>query len=93
MKVIINKTGKVEEVSEKVASRLINKGRAHPAKIDEITEVKTKPIKVVDKIPEVVREVDIIEPIPEQFVDWNEPMEKPKKKSRKKKSKLRKWDG
>jgi len=29
MKIIINKTGKTEEVSEKVASRLINKGKAH----------------------------------------------------------------
>jgi len=92
MKIIINKTGKPDNVSDKVASRLINRGKAHPAIIEEITEVKTKLIKVVDKIPEIVREVDVIEPIPEQFVDRDEPMEKPKKRSRKKKSKVRKWN-
>ena len=61
MKIIINKNGKLEDVPDKVASRLINKGKAHPAPeipfndfipskkeqkiIDEHVEKIDKPIK------------------------------------------------
>ena len=44
MKIIINKNGKLEDVPDKVASRLINKGKAHPAQIGGIVESKI-PIK------------------------------------------------
>ena len=83
MKIIINKTGKIEEVSAKTASRLINKGKAH------FIEESVMPIIELTKEVEVVTEIDLIEPIPEQFVSFEEP--KPKRKSRKKKGKFEDW--
>jgi len=38
MKIIINKTGKPDNVSDKVASRLINKGKAHPAQMGGVVK-------------------------------------------------------
>jgi len=35
MKIVINETDEVQEVSEKVASRLINKGKAHYAPVEK----------------------------------------------------------
>ena len=71
MKIIINKNGKLEDVPDKVASRLINKGKAHPAQIGGIIESKI-PIK---------QENDVI--IPEIIV---EKIKKKSKRSRKKKA-------
>ena len=75
MKIIINKTDKLEDVSDKVASRLINKGKAHyPEKQ-----------KVMPETKEEVIDIDLIEPIPERFTDFEESKEiqetvkKPKK--------------
>ncbi len=99
MKIVINETGKTEEVSAKVASRLINKGKAH------FVEEPVIPIKEPTKEIEVVTDIDLIEPIPERFTSFEElpeitkenvgklktskPIWKPKKKSRKKKSKFK----
>lgn len=85
MKIIINDTNKPDDVPLRVAIRLINKGKAHllpeipfsdyvPSKetqkiIDDYSEKQGWPIK------EKVIEVDVIEPIPEQFVSFNEPKE------------------
>jgi len=92
MKIIINKTGELEEVSSKVASRLINKGKAHPVIIEE--PAITKPVKMVAKIFGEARDIDVIQPIPEQFVNFDESKgKKPKNKSRKKKTTLREWNG
>lgn len=104
MKIIINKTGNVEEVSEKIASRLINKGKAHfpeeipfndfkPNKeeqkvIKEYSKKQGWPIKISKPAEEVV-EIDLIEPIPERFTDFEE-FKKPKKRS--KKSKFKSWN-
>jgi len=48
MQIIINATGESQEVTEKVASRLINKGKAHPAQIvvKEISVMKFSRPKV-----------------------------------------------
>ena len=64
MKIVINETGKTEEVSEKVASRLINKGKAH------FVEESVIPIKEPIKEVEVITEIDLIEPIPERFTSF-----------------------
>lgn len=42
MKIIINKTGEIQDVTDRVATRLINKGKAHPAPIATITRIKPK---------------------------------------------------
>jgi len=52
-KIVINKTGEIQDVSEKVASRLINKGKAHLAP----KEVKKVNIESKYNIPE--RQLDI----------------------------------
>ena len=83
MKIVINKTGKTEEVSAKIASRLINKGKAH------FVKESVALVNELAKEVEVVTEIDLIEPIPEQFVSFEEP--KPKRKSRKKKGKFEDW--
>ena len=83
MQIIINKTGKIEEVSAKIASRLINKGKAH------FVKESVALVNELAKEVEVVTEIDLIEPIPEQFVSFEEP--KPKRKSRKKKGKFEDW--
>ena len=64
MQIIINKTGKVQEVSAKIASRLINKGKAHFIK--ESVALVNEPVKEV----EIVTEIDLIEPIPERFTSF-----------------------
>ena len=98
MKIVINKTGKIEEVSEKVASRLINKGKAH------FIKESVALVNELAKEVEIVTEIDLIEPIPERFTSFEEPKKpkkkladisdeifevpKPKRKNRKKKSKF-----
>jgi len=89
MKIVINETGKIEEVSEKIASRLINKGKAHPVQlggvVSEVPKLSGDLIVPPElKMVESVTEIDLIEPIPERFTSFEVP--KPKKKSRKKKS-------
>lgn len=105
MKIVINETGKVQEVSEKIASRLINKGKAHPAQIGgvviEIPELNGNTVKT-KKMDEAITEIDLIEPIPERFTSFEKLPEiteenvtkpktwKPKKRGKKgKKSKFR----
>lgn len=74
MKIVINKTGEIQEVSEKIASRLINKGKAHPAPVE---------IKPILK-PAIVTDIDLIEPTAERFTSSEEPgkVKKSKKRSR-----------
>ena len=38
MQIIINATGELQEVTEKIASRLINKGKAHPAQMGDMVK-------------------------------------------------------
>lgn len=73
MKIVINETGKTEEVSKRVASRLINKGKAHflPEMPFNDFIPNPKEQKIID---EYVEKID-------------KPVKKPKKRSRKKKSK------
>jgi len=80
MQIIINKTGEVQEVTPKVASRLINKGKAHPAQMGGL--VKEIPIPTHDDL--------ILNPTQ---VEKLKEFSKPQKRSRKKKSKVRKWNG
>jgi len=85
MKIIINKTGKTEEVSLRVAQRLFNKGKAHPVKnLEEFTaELKTSEVisEPLEEIKVELGEVGILEEL----------IKKPKR-SRKKKSKLGNWN-
>jgi len=114
MRIVINATGKTEEVSAKVASRLINKGRAHypekqvggivdvPIKLhDDLiippeTKKKLEELKASEGVSEPVevelgkpvKEIDLIEPIPERFTE-PEVITKPKTWKPKKRSKKR----
>ena len=82
MKIIINNTGEIVEVNQREADRLINRGKAHPAKLGGIIkpDIKEEPIRA-ELIFEGIKEVSI------------KPKVKViKKQSRKKKSKFRKWN-
>lgn len=97
MKIVINETGKLEKVSKRVASRLINKGKAH------YPEKQKGGIVLPQKIPKLNNDL-IIPPEtkkePEDFSaelktfrrNYNElaePIKKPKRRYRKKKSKFK----
>ena len=58
MKIQLNSNGQIIDPPLRVAQRYINLGRGH-----EVKEIKPK---------EEIVEVDLIEPIPEQFVDFEE---------------------
>ena len=80
MQIIINKTGKLEDVTEKVASRLINKGKAHPAQMGGVMEPR-----IGNTI--LLPQHEILPEITEENIDelkTSEPIKKPKR-SRKKK--------
>jgi len=84
MKIQINATGQIVDKPLNIAQRWINKGIAHVVKESVI------PIKEPAKEVEVVTEIDLIEPIPERFVSFEDepkvskPIWKPKKKKSKK---------
>ncbi|HUV84824.1 MAG TPA: hypothetical protein VMV86_03895 [Methanosarcinales archaeon] len=95
MKIQINATGQIVDEPLNRAQRMINKGIAHVVKeeVKPVVKPVVKPIekpviKVVKELPKVV-EIDLIEPIPERFVSFeDEPkVSKPIWKSKKKKSK------
>lgn len=77
MKIVINKTGKTEEVSKRVASRLINKGKAHYVLEDFTAELKTS-----EGIPIPLEEVEVKVG---EVGELAEPVKKKSKRKRKKK--------
>ena len=77
MKIIINKTGKVEDVTDKIASRLINKGKAHLAQMGGVIEPKIGNTVLFETLPEITEEnIDELK--------TSEPIKKPKRNRKKK---------
>lgn len=81
MKIIINNTGEIVEVNQREADRLINRGKAHPTKVDQTIKI------IPDKAIEAELVYDGIEE-----VTIKPKVKVIKKQSRKKKSKFRKWN-
>ena len=79
MKIIINKTNELQDVSDKTALRLINKGKAHPAKIETAVVVDLGKPGEVGKV--------FVRPKKELIDTPDEIFEVPKKRSRRKKNK------
>jgi len=86
------KLGDIIDIPLNIAQRWINKGIAHAVK-EEVKPVviKVKPVEkpvveVIKELPKVV-EIDLIQPIPERFVSFeDEPkVSKPKRKRSKRK--------
>ena len=90
MKIIINKNGKLEDVPDKVASRLINKGKAHPAPII-LNPIQVKKLKEIIPKEQKVKPKIIVD-IPDEVYEIPEPKKyKPKKNKRSRKKKAIKF--
>ena len=87
MKIVINETGKIEKVSEKMASRLINKGKAHKAKnIPVIVPLNT--VQKKELLEDLVKSKKEFADISDKVFE----VPKPKRRYRKKKSKFKEWN-
>jgi len=90
MKIVINKTGNIEEVENKLALRMTNRGTAHPIRMGGIVDLNKIPklhndlilnTTQVKKFKEIIPKKELID-IPDEI------FEVPKKRSKRKKKKL-----